>query len=214
MKQLLFIFYSFFLINHFGFAQIASKKSKTESDSSLTTTSKHSISSNTVYARIIDGDTIPFITLREFSVYAPRSFTSQKEAKKYDRFVRDVKRAYPYAKLAGEKLKEYNAQLASFKTEKERKQFLNQKEKEIKSEFEKDIRNLTLKQGIILIKLIDRETGNTSYDLVKDMRGTLSAFMWQSLARFFSANLKLEYDGKGEDKAIEEVVKMIERGEI
>jgi hypothetical protein len=218
MKQLLCIFILTSLTLNLSYAQINSKKKKTDVGGAETTDKNTSvnqpISRNTVYARVINGDTIPMITLREFSVYAPRTFSSPKEAKKYDRFVRDVKRAYPYARVAGEKLREYNAQLATFKTDKERKKFLNEKEKEIKTEFEKDIRNLTLKQGIILIKLIDRETGNTSYDLLKDMRGTLSAFMWQSLARIFSANLKLEYDAKGEDKAIEEVVLMIERGEI
>jgi hypothetical protein len=168
----------------------------------------------TVYARIIDGDTIPIITLKEFSVTAPRSFASPKEAEKWDRLKRDVKKAYPFAKIAGQKLKEYNDALAEMKSEKDRKAFLKDKEKEMKAEFENDLKRLTLRQGKLLIKLIDRETGSTSYELVKELKGSFSVFMWQSLARMFGTNLKDTYDANGEDKAIEDIVKMIERGEI
>jgi hypothetical protein len=69
-----------------------------------------------------------------------------------------------------------------------------------------------MNQGRILIKLIDRETGNTSYDLVKQLRGSFSAFMWQSLARLFGSNLKSEYDPTGEDRLIEVAIKQIEAG--
>jgi hypothetical protein len=168
----------------------------------------------TVYAIIVDGDTIPVITLKEFSVVVPRTFSNPKEAEKWDRLKRDVKKAYPYAKIAGQKLKEYNDVLAEMKNEKERKAFLKVKEKEMKEEFENDLKKLTIKQGRILIKLIDRETGSTSYDLVKELRGSFSVFMWQSLARMFGTNLKDTYDAKGEDRAIEEIVKMIERGDV
>ena len=86
--------------------------------------------------------------------------------------------------------------------------------KKLQSEFEGELKKLTIKQGIILVKLIDRETGNTSYELVKQLRGSFSAFLWQSLARLFGSNLKLEYDPYGEDKLIEEIVVMIEQGVI
>jgi hypothetical protein len=168
----------------------------------------------TVYARVQDGDTIPLVMLREFTVFAPKVFKNPKEAEKWDRLKRDVKKAYPYAKIAGKKLNEYNTALTHIKSEKERKKFLNEKEKEMKAEFEKDLKNLTLRQGRILIKLVDRETGNTSYELVKELKGGFSAFMWQSLARMFGSNLKDTYDGQGEDKAIEEIVLLIERGEL
>jgi hypothetical protein len=85
---------------------------------------------------------------------------------------------------------------------------------EIKNEFEKDIRGFTLNQGRILLKLIDRETGNSSFALVKDLRGNFQAFFWQSVARIFSVNLKSEYDplNNSEDKLIEEIVISIENG--
>ena len=168
----------------------------------------------TVHARVIDGDTLPIVTLKEFAVYTPRVFKNEREAKRYARLIRDVKKAYPYAKIAGKKLKEYNSILSTFKTERERRLFLKEAEEEMKKEFENDLRNLTLTQGRILIKLVDRETGNSSYELVKDLKGTFSAFMWQSLARMFGSSLKEKYDPKGDDKMIEEILILIERGEI
>jgi len=77
---------------------------------------------------------------------------------------------------------------------------------ENKTEFEKDIRDLTYTQGKILVKLIDRETGKTSYQIIKDFRGSIQAVFWQTLARIFDGNLKLEYDPFGDDKDIEEIV--------
>jgi hypothetical protein len=177
-------------------------------------TQKSKISGTIVHARVIDGDTIALVTLKEFSLYAPRVFKTERESKQYGRLLRDVKAAYPYALIASAKLKEYNDILLSFKTEKERKEFLKKAEKEMKAEFENDLKNLTLRQGRILIKLIDRETGNSSYELVKDLKGSFSAFMWQSLARMFGSSLKDRYDADGDDKLIEEIIILIENGDI
>lgn len=85
-------------------------------------------------------------------------------------------------------------------------------EKQLQNEFSDDLKNLTITQGRILIKLIDRETGKTTYNIVKEMRGSFSAFMWQSLASLFNSSLKYDYDPKGEDKAIEQAIKLIENG--
>ncbi|HET6245302.1 MAG TPA: DUF4294 domain-containing protein [Bacteroidia bacterium] len=168
----------------------------------------------TVMAKVIDGDTLAIITLKEFSVYSPRVFKTEKEANKYGRLLRDVKAAYPYSKIASEKLKEYNTALKGFKTERERKEFLKVAEIQMKAEFENDLKNLTIRQGRILIKLIDRETGNSSYDLVKDLKGTFSAFMWQSIARLFGSSLKDRYNADEDDKMIEEIIILIEKGDV
>ena len=85
-------------------------------------------------------------------------------------------------------------------------------EKELQSQFGDELKKLSMNQGRILIKLIDRQTGNTSYDLVKQLRGSFSAFMWQGVARLFGSNLKSEYDGSGEDYLIEVAIKQIELG--
>ena len=91
-----------------------------------------------------------------------------------------------------------------------KKKYMKLAEKKLKDEFGNELKNLTMTQGRILIKLIDRETGKTAFKIVKEMRGTFSAFMWQSLAVLFSSNLKDQYDPNSEDKAIEQAIKLIE----
>ncbi len=98
--------------------------------------------------------------------------------------------------------------------EKSRAIYLKIVEKELKREFEEPLKDLSMNQGRILLKLIDRETGNTSYELVKDLRGGFQAFMWQSLARLFGSNMKSEYDPNGEDIMIERAIKLIEAGQF
>jgi len=93
-------------------------------------------------------------------------------------------------------------------TKSERKSLLKEKEKELLTEYEDDIRTMTFRQGRILIKLIDRETGSPSYDLIRDLRGSTSAFFWQAIARIFGSNLKWEYDPE-EEKAIEAIIQSI-----
>jgi len=163
---------------------------------------------------IIDGDTIAYICLPVVKIYAPRIFKSDKEERKWSKLVRDVKKVYPYAVLANEKIKEYDAELIKINSDSEKKRMMKIAEDDLKKQFEGDIRNMTYSQGKILIKLIDRETGNTSYEIVKEFRGMLSAFFWQSVARFFGANLKDEYDAAGDDKLIEEIVLLIQGGDL
>lgn len=165
-------------------------------------------------AKIVDGDTLAIFYLPEINVVADRIFKNKREEKRYDKLRRNVKKVYPYALIAEARLKEYNIKLAQLKTESERKEYMKEAEKELMKEFEKDLRNLTFSQGKLLIKLIDRQTDKTSYQLVKQYRGGFSAFMWQSMARLFGANLKTEYDADGDDKKIEEIIHLIEIGEL
>jgi len=159
------------------------------------------------------GDTLPVVNLTYVTITEQRTFSSKREARQWSRLKRDVAKVYPYSKLAGKKLKHYN-ELMQGKTEKEQKRLMEQAEEELKAEFEDDIRNMTLNQGRILIKLIDRETGNNSYNLVKDLRGTFQAFFWQSIARIFSTNLKESFNplANKEDKMIEDIIESIENG--
>jgi len=163
---------------------------------------------------ILDGDTLPYLELKEVVIQAPTDFVSKKDAKKINKLIRDVKKAYPYAKIAGAKLKELDEILAKTKDENEKKKLFKQAEDDLVSQFEEDIKNMTFTQGVILLKLIDRETGTTSYEIVKEFRGTLRAFFWQSLGALFGINLKTEYDPQGEDKNIEQIVQMIEKGTL
>lgn len=158
------------------------------------------------------GDTIALLSLPEVDIVGKLVFKNKKEQEKFNKLKRDVVKTYPYAILASVKLKEYNAVLSTMKTELERDMYMKRAEKELKKQFSDDLKKLTMNQGRILIKLIDRETGNTSYDLVKDLRGSFSAFMWQSLAVMFNSSLKKEYDAKGDDKMIELIIRQIEDG--
>lgn len=167
-----------------------------------------------VKAMIINGDTVPVVNMKTVHIKADRKFKNKREQRIYWKIKRDVKKVYPYAIIAEARLKEYNARLATMTDENERKRFMKKAEKELKAEFEGELKKLTINQGRILIKLIDRQTGETSYELVKTLRGSFSAFMWQSLAVLFGSNLKTEYDGKKEDKVIEDVIYLIESGEI
>jgi len=87
-------------------------------------------------------------------------------------------------------------------------------EKEINKEYGGELKDLTFSQGKILIKLIDRETGETSYDLVQTLRGKFTAFFYQTFARIWGYNLKVRYDPLGEDRQIEAIVRMIELGQL
>jgi len=167
-----------------------------------------------VYARIIDGDTIYISNIDEVVIYAPPEFNSNREARQYNRLVENVRKVYPYAKIAGELFMEVESNLYMMETEKEQKEYIKQIEKELLSRFEGELKKLTITQGRILIKLIDRETRHTSFDLVKDLRGTFQAVFWQTIARIFGSNLKSRFDAYGEDKMIEEIIMLIEMGII
>lgn len=167
-----------------------------------------------VRATLYNGDTIPYVTLAPVVCYIPRVFKNKREAAKWDRLKYNVKKVYPYAILAAAKLKEYDQLLSKIPNETERKKYMKLAEKQLKTQFGPELENLTMTQGRILIKLIDRETGKTTYNIVKEMRGSFSAFMWQGVAILFSSNLKDEYDPKSEDKAIEEAIKLIENGDF
>lgn len=167
-----------------------------------------------VYGRIVDGDTILISNIREANIYPRTEFDSKRDLRQYERLIYNVKKAYPYAIIAREMFMEVENNLALMKTEKEQKEYIRQVEQDIKDRFEGELRQLTITQGRILIKLIDRETQHTSYDLVKQLRGSFPAFFWQAIARIFGSNLKSRFDAAGEDYLIEEIIIMIDYGMI
>lgn len=165
-------------------------------------------------AYVEKGDTIFVEFLDEVEITAPIVFDSKRNAKRYSRMVWYVKKVYPYAKIAGIKAREYDAILAKTKRSRDRKKIMRKAEKEMKEEFEEELKNLTYMQGEILLKLIDRETNNSSYDLLKELRGGFKATFYQGFARVFGYNLKDRYDPTGRDKEIEQIVLLIEEGKI
>jgi hypothetical protein len=136
---------------------------------------------------------------------------SKKNYRKYRRTVYNLKKVYPYAQIAKKKMTELDNRYKDA-NDKEKKTIVKQLEKELFSEFEAPLKNLTISQGRMLIKLIDRETGRTSYSVLKEFKGGFQAVFWQSVARLFGNNLKTKYDKDGEDKILEELVEMCENG--
>jgi len=161
-------------------------------------------------ARIEGDDTIPMINLPPVDIIGVMSPEALKRYQNYSKLKKDVRIALPYAKLAAAKLNEIDANVSKYKTEKEKQAYIKAEEKILKEKFTNELTNLTINQGRILIKLIDRETGNTTYALVKELRGRFQAFFWQGIARIFGSNLKVEYDANKEDAAIEQIIKELE----
>ncbi len=162
----------------------------------------------------VDGDTLPVVDLEEVRVIPRPHFRTRREYRRYSRYVRNVKKVYPYAKFTARLLNEMERHLDSLPTEKEKKAYVRQVEKELKDKYSDVIWNMTFSQGKILIKLIDRETGMTSYEIIDRMKGAFNAGFWQAVARLFGSNLKMKFDPDGEDRVLNQIVLMIEYGMI
>jgi hypothetical protein len=162
---------------------------------------------------IINGDTIAVVQLREISIFGWRNM-SPAEERKMTRLIRNVKVAYPYARLAGLKFIEYEDILSQTPDENRKRKIMKQVEDELMDEYGEELKKLTISQGKILIKLVDRETGESSYDIVTEFRGEFRAIFYQTFARFFGLNMKEKYDPDGNDREIENIVKMIETGQL
>ncbi|MBS0011295.1 MAG: DUF4294 domain-containing protein [Bacteroidales bacterium] len=161
-----------------------------------------------------DGETLPEIEIDEVTVTMRVGLKERFQWWRYQRLVYNVKKVYPYSLVVREKFTEINDTLEKLDGDKSRRQFLRDFETNLFGEYEDDIKHMTISQGKILIKLIDRETQNTSYKLIHDYRGAVSAFFWQGIARLFGSNLKAEYDPDGEDYLIEKVIYEIEHGRL
>jgi len=159
-------------------------------------------------------DSLLHITLPEILIYPQTQDMPRKQFRQYTQLELKVKKVYPIAKLAAKKVGEYNKVYLSFKSERERKDYVKNIEKELFAEYEPEIRSMTISQGRILIKLIDRETGKSSFEIIKEFKGGFSAFIWQSVARIFGHNLKSEYDAANEDRMIEYIIWQIDQGLI
>lgn len=156
----------------------------------------------------ITGDTTYVVQLSDII-----AFRSIGDIKRHRRLIRNVKAVYPYAIDARNYFNALNAQLDTVTNKKERDRITKNLEKEIIKRYTPVLENMTFTQGKILIRLIDRETQRTSYQLLEDFRGKFSAKFWNTIARIFRANLKQEYDPtQGEDKLIEQIIILYEAG--
>lgn len=134
--------------------------------------------------------------------------------RKYWRLVRSVKRVYPIAQSARTRLQTMEQELLEASNDRERRAIVKRVYKEIKEEYTPVLLKMTITDGRVLIRLIDRETDHTAFNLLKDFKGGLSASFWQGVGRIFGHNLKSEYGSSDEDQIIEMIIKYYERGLI
>jgi hypothetical protein len=153
----------------------------------------------------LNGEIIPWIVLNEVKVVAIRTFQSEQDFKNYQRLRYNVLKVLPYARYAGQRYRQLERDLAITPEKRKQKELVKACDKEIKDLFNDKIKNLTISQGEILIKLVDRETGNSSFDLVKDMKGGVSAFVMQSVAKVFGHDLKNKYN-RDQERDIESII--------
>jgi hypothetical protein len=182
-------------------------------DSSLQHFNNRFGKNDTIWSQIIiyQDDTIPARALASVYVYRPMPKAMRRRSEALTRLRNAVYVTYPYARKAGIILNEMNVQLATMNSESEKKDFIKSKEKQLKKEFTDPMEKLSVYQGKILMKLINRQTGNNCYDIIKEYRGTFSARIWQTVAFFFGSSLKQPYDAQGDDHEIEVIVQEVER---
>ena len=159
-------------------------------------------------------DSILHYDLKPVDIFPEKKDMKPKLLREYTLLEMKVKKVYPIAKVAAIILAEYNRVFSSFKTEWERRKYVKDVEKDLFREYEQELRTMKVSEGRILIKLLDRETGNSSYEIIKEFKGGFSAFFWQSVARLFGHDLKAQYDPAMEDRLIEYIILQIDLGII
>jgi len=165
-------------------------------------------------AVLFEGDTLPINRIQTLYVFPPLKFKNKKEEVQYSRLMRDVKKMYPYSQLAKATLREIKSAVETMPEGAKRDKYVKQMENNLVKAYSAELKACTVRQGRILLKLVDREVNQTSYEIIRELRGSFSAAMWQGVARLFGETLKAEYDAVGEDAYIEYIVCMIEMGVI
>ena len=163
-------------------------------------------------ATIIDGDTVPTFEMMEVTIYGKRIYPTARKQRKYDKLTRNVQKMYPIALEVKAILVETYLYMQTLQDDKAREEHLEKVEKGVWDQYYPIMKRCTLSQGKILIKLIDRECNQTSFDLIKAFIGGFKARFYQSFAALFGASLKKEYDPQhdDEDAMIEEIIWMID----
>jgi len=162
-------------------------------------------------AVIYNGDTIESKTLDNLWLYSHLTDAQRAVNAKYNRLRNAVYVTYPFARRAGSIMNEMNTRLEAMGTKSQRKTYIKSREKELKKDFSDPLTNLSVYQGKVLMKLINRETGNNCYEIIKEYKGGLSARLWQTVAFFFNSNLKQPYNAVRDDAVIEKIVQEVQR---
>ena len=171
------------------------------------------ISNQEISENIIEkNDSIRVITLNDVYVYPPRAFKNFGEEEKYLKLIRDIKKTLPFAKLIYATLIETYEYIMTLPTEKEREEHLKRIEKDLYEEYMPVLRKMSLSQGKLLIKLVDRECNQSSYNILKAFLGPFRAGFWNLFAGMFGASLKTTWDPNGKDAAAEQIIEFVEMG--
>lgn len=171
---------------------------------------------NVVYGRVEGDDTLLIVYLPEVDIDLMNRYYQISETRQGRRLVNNVRKVYPYAKIAGKLLQTYDTLLATVSNPSQRSNLMRMAEDDLTEQYTEELKKLTFSQGLILIRLIDRETGDTSYKVVQELRGKFRAFFYQGFASLWGYDLKSEYDphNNPEDDQIETIVTLLERGQI
>lgn len=159
----------------------------------------------------VDSIPIPHILLKEVIVRG--KFKGKRYYQRRDRLSFNVRKVYPYARIAAQHINAINNKIEYAATKKEKENIIKTEYSELMASFKKPLMKLSYTQGRILVRLIYRETNNSAFAHIKEYRGTFNAYFWQSVALLFGNNLKADYDPQGDDKEIEEVVQSILAGQ-
>lgn len=163
---------------------------------------------------LIGQDTLPHQDLPSVDVFPKKHFKNKSEEQQYWRLVWRVKKVWPYAKEAAVLLRKYEMEVPPDARNKDRRVYVRKAEQELMRKYGETMKKMSINDGKVLIKLIDRETSKVSYDLIHELKGGVSAVFWQGVARLFGNNLKAQYDPMGEDRQIELIILYIEAGII
>ncbi len=169
---------------------------------------------DSLMVRVEQGDTLYLAFLHDVYVYPPMRFKNKRQERFYWKTVRDVKKTLPYAKMITRDMAYADAELAKIQDPKERRRWWRQYERTLYKKYEKDFRGMYASQGQMLMKLMDRESDRTSYELIVQYRGKASANWWQFVAKLFRNDLKEEYDATDKDKIVERVITLVEAGQL
>ena len=167
---------------------------------------------DSVMLQINQNDTFYLARMQDVWVYPKMVFKNKKQERFYWKTVRDVKKTLPFAKELAKEMQVADHQLALLPDEKARRKWWKQHEKYLFQKYENDFRHMTASQGQMLMKLMDRESDRTSYDIIKHYRGKASANFWQFVAKLFKNDLKEEYDADDKDRIVERVINLVEAG--
>jgi len=163
---------------------------------------------------IINGDTMQSYQAKPILILPTPVFPNNDDLRKFKKLVRNLKVVYPYAKMGKAIFQDVERAIDSIPNKRLQNIYIKQRESELMSKYREELEHLSVTQGQLLMKLMDREVNKTTFEIVKQLRGSMQAFMWQQLARLFGSNLKTGYDPKGEDQMIEKIVILIENGQL